>query len=110
MGKVAGFFMSSEKGNSFEPREMALRGRIGAYKLHSTHDPKETTKPARAAFLSRFETEVDPNGTLSPEERARRAEAARKAYFAKLAHQSAKARRRRGKKVKGTNGEVDKVG
>ena len=78
---------------TFDPHEMALRGRIGAYRLHATHDPKETTKAARAAFLARFEAEVDPNGTLSPEDRSRRAEAARRAYFAQLAHKSAKARR-----------------
>ena len=85
---------------SFNPREMALRGRIGAYRLHATHDPKETTKAARTAFMARFEREVDPEGALPPEERARRAEAARKAYFAQLAHKSAKARRRRPPKAK----------
>ena len=74
---------------SFDPREMALRGRIGAYRLHATHNPKETTKAAREAFMARFEREVDPDGTLAPEERSRRAEAARKAYFAQLAHKSA---------------------
>ena len=86
---------------AFDPQEMALRGRIGAYRLHATHDPKETTKSARAAFLARFETEVDPDGILPPDERARRAEAARKAYFAQLARNSAKARRRRAGKDKG---------
>jgi hypothetical protein len=50
---------------------------------------------ARQAFLDRFEREVDPDGTLPPAERARRAEHARKAYFAKLALKSAQARRRR---------------
>ena len=83
-----------------DPQEMARRGRIGAYRLHATHDPKETTKAAREAFMARFEREVDPDGTLAPEERARRAEAARKAYFAQLAHKSAKARRRRPPKAK----------
>jgi len=86
---------------TYDPQEMARRGRIGAYRLHATHDPRETTKAARAAFLARFEREVDPDGTLAPEERARRAEAARKAYFAQLAHKSAKARRRRSHKAKG---------
>ena len=80
---------------TYDPKEMARRGRIGAYRLHATHDPKETTKAAREAFMARFEREVDPDGTLTAEERARRAEAARKAYFAQLAHKSAKARRRR---------------
>ena len=84
-----------ERTLTFDPQEMALRGRIGAYRLHATQDPKETTKAARSAFLSRFETEFDPNGTLPSEERSRRAEAARKAYFAQLARKSAKARRQR---------------
>ena len=76
---------------------MALRGRIGAYRLHATHDPRETTASARAAFLERFEREVDPDGTLAPAERQRRAEAARRAHFARLALASAKARRGRKK-------------
>ena len=85
---------------TYDPKEMARRGRIGAYRLRSPHSPKEITKAAREAFMARFEREVDPDGTLSPEERARRAEAARKAYFAQLAHKSAKARRRRPPKAK----------
>ncbi len=76
-----------------DPEEMARRGRIGAYTLHSRHDPKETTKNGRAAFLQRFEREVDPDGSLSEAERARRAGYARKAYFARLANTSANARR-----------------
>ena len=81
--------------NSYPPHEMALRGRIGAYRLHATHDSRETTSAARRAFLGRFEAEVDPERVLPPAERARRAEMARKAYFARLALASAKARRRR---------------
>jgi hypothetical protein len=77
----------------FDATEMALRGRIGAYIMHSRSDPRETTAAARAAFLARFEHEVDPDGTLPAAERCRRAEAARKAYFARLALKSARARR-----------------
>jgi len=69
----------------FDPAEMALRGRIGAYRLHATHDPRETTRKARERFLERFEWEVDPDGALPKDERSRRAEYARKAYFARLA-------------------------
>jgi hypothetical protein len=86
---------------TYDPKEMARRGRIGAYRLHATHSPKETTKAAREAFMARFEREVDPEGALLPKERARRAEAARKAYFAQLALKSAKARRRGSHKGKG---------
>ncbi len=73
--------------------EATLRGRIGAYSLHAQHDPKETTKPGRAAFLATFEKGVDPNRVLSITERARRAAAARKAHFAKMALKSVQARR-----------------
>ena len=74
-------------------QEASLRGRIGAYALHSQYDSREITAPARKAFLARFAIEVDPKGTLAPDERARRAEMARKGYFARLALASAKARR-----------------
>jgi hypothetical protein len=53
------------------------------------------TANARAAFLDRFEREVDPDGVLPAAERARRAAAARKAYFVRLAAKSAEARRRK---------------
>src|SRR5215216_634555 len=79
---------------AFDPKEMARRGRIGAHRLHATHDPRETTAKAREAFLSQFEREVDPDGALSPEERRRRAEHAKKAHFARLARLSAEARRK----------------
>jgi hypothetical protein len=43
--------------------------------------------------MERFVDEVDPNRVLSPPERQRRAEQARKAYFTRLALKSAQARR-----------------
>lgn len=78
---------------SLSPERAAMLGRIGAYTLHARHDAKETTAKARETFLSKFERDVDPDGTLPPEERTRRAEYARKAHFARLALQSAEARR-----------------
>jgi hypothetical protein len=82
---------SGEQGLS--PAERSLRARLAAHSMHARHDPQETTTAARAAFLARFEAEVDPDGILSPEERRRRAEHARRAYFTRLALASAKARR-----------------
>ena len=76
----------------FSPSEMALRGRIGAFTVHARHDSRETTASARAAFLARFEREVDPEGVLPEPERLRRADSARKAYFARLALKSARVR------------------
>lgn len=77
------------------PSERALRARLAAFALHAQRDPQETTQAARQTFLTRFEREVDPDQRLPEAERVRRAEAARKAYFVKLALRSAVARRRR---------------
>lgn len=75
------------------PARRALRARMAAHQLHAgIADPAAHTAPARAAFLARFEREVDPDGTLEPAERARRAEHARRAYFLRLALASAQAR------------------
>jgi hypothetical protein len=84
--------------SSASPQDLALRGRIGAYRQHALHDPRETTAKARATFLRRFLDEVDPTRTLPEEERLRRAEYARKAHFAQLAYASAKARARKAQK------------
>jgi hypothetical protein len=69
---------------------------MAAHLLHAAiPDAAAHTAPARAAFLARFEREVDPDGTLDPGERTRRAEHARKAYFLRLALASAHAREAR---------------
>ena len=75
--------------------ERVLTGRLGAYVLHSRYDSRELIRPAREAFWSKFERDVDPDGVLDPAERARRAEMARKAHFTRLALKSAQARRRK---------------
>lgn len=77
------------------PSERALRARMAAYTLHAKRDARETTAAARAAFLDRFDRMVDPEGQLPAAERHRRAAAARKAYFTRLALRSAQARRAR---------------
>lgn len=75
------------------PSERSLRSRLAAHEVHARG--KTNTAPARKAFLDRFEREVDPQGKLDPAERARRAEHAKSAYFARLALKSAQARRRK---------------
>lgn len=75
------------------PSERSLRARIAAHALHAGTDSTQLLQPAREAFLRKFELEVDPDGVLNPEERARRAEQAKKVYFLTLALKSAKARR-----------------
>lgn len=78
------------------PAERFLRSQQAAYtKWAACADRAEATAKARRAAMDRFDHQVDPNRVLAPEVRARRAEFARKAYFAGLARQSAKARRLR---------------
>jgi hypothetical protein len=83
------------RGEPASPSERSLRARLAAYAMHSQHDAQKTTAKGRAAFLARFEREVDPDGRLDPEERRRRAEQARRVYFTRLALASTKARRTR---------------
>jgi hypothetical protein len=81
-----------------DPARRSLAGKIAANSRWSeVEDRPAATAAARNAFLSKFETQVDPEGTLPPEERARRAESARKAHFQRLALASAKARSRNSK-------------
>jgi hypothetical protein len=75
------------------PAQRTLRARIGAETMHA--QGKTNTGPARRAFHDRFEREVDPDGILSPEERAKRADHARRAHMSRLALASARARRSR---------------
>jgi hypothetical protein len=49
-----------------------------------TSDRSARTRPAREAFLKRFEREVDPDGKLPSDERRRRAEHAKRAYMLRL--------------------------
>jgi hypothetical protein len=76
-------------------RYRSLIARLGAYEQHARHDPRETTRAGRTAFMKRFEDQVDPDRLLPEAQRLRRAEAARKAYFTRLAIQSVKARRKK---------------
>lgn len=69
-----------------------VAGRIGGFVLRSRHDPREYTAAARRTFLSRFLPD-DPD--LTEEERLARAQAALRAHMLKLAHKSAKKRRRK---------------
>ncbi len=79
--------------------EARLRARIGGLALAAQRDSRAYTAQARASFLSRFEKEVDPDSLLPPAERQRRAVAAKKLYFSRLALKSAKVRQRRRREV-----------
>jgi hypothetical protein len=63
--------------------DFAAWGRIGVFESWSrTEDRTARTAPARAAFMAKFDEAADP-------------EAARKAYFLRLAQKSAEARRKK---------------
>jgi len=63
---------------TFNRDEMAQRGRLGGIATRERHDPRETTRAGRAAFLARFSSEQE-----------------RRDYFAELGRKSAEARRAR---------------
>ena len=83
------------------PAQRSLRSRLGGLKAASQSDPREYTAPARAAFLAKFETEVDPDGILPPSERARRAEAARRLHFTRMAYNRERARTAKREQARG---------
>lgn len=78
--------------DSLTASQRALRARVAAFSLHAQGGT--STKAGTAAFLARFEREVDPDNTLSPDERARRAALARRAYMSRLALKASRARSR----------------
>ena len=78
-----------------DPAILSLRGKLGGLANAAKNDPRDYTARARSTFLAKFEHEVDPDGILPEGERLRRAEAAKKAHFARMALKSAKKRARR---------------
>ena len=61
------------------PQLRSMRGRIGAFESWArTEDRSARTWPARKAAMDKFEREVDPEGKLTVQERAKRAEWAHK--------------------------------
>jgi hypothetical protein len=75
------------------PKQRQMRAEIAANTSWArTADRSARTAPARAAALSRFERQVDPEGTMDPVERAQRAESARRAHFRAMAYKSARVR------------------
>lgn len=78
------------------PAQRSLRGRVAVLKSWAqTEDWTARTAPGRRAFDEKFERQVDPDGVLQPEVRAKRVAAARRAYFAELALKSSLAKARK---------------
>jgi len=79
-----------------DAQQRRRRARIAAHaSWAATADRTARTAPGTAAFLQRFERQVDPDGVLPAQQRAEMARHARTAYMLQLAERSARARRRR---------------
>lgn len=63
----------------------AARNRLGGFSNAAKNDPVAYTARARQTFRDSFDLKVDPDGILSPAERARRSQAAYNAHFARMA-------------------------
>jgi hypothetical protein len=77
--------------------DFAALGRRGGLATASTRDMRAVAARARKAApssLGYWRARVDPDGTLDASDRDRRAQAARRLYFAELARKSAAARRK----------------
>lgn len=79
-------------GSTLTPEQRRLRAQIAANTRWAREDPTANAARGQAGLLAKFENDVDPDGTLDPAERTRRAEAARKAHMLRLALASSKAR------------------
>lgn len=78
------------------PEQRVMRARIAAHTRWSkVRDRQAATEAGRRAAMERFERQVDPDGTMDPETRAKLAASAKSAYFQQLAFASSKARTRR---------------
>ena len=62
----------------------SMRGRLGAY----TQERFAAGYRMQQGLQAKFERKVDPEGKLSPQERAKRAEYARKAHMQRMALKS----------------------
>jgi hypothetical protein len=77
-------------------QERTLIARIAAAERWAREPDRVTaTAPARAGLWAKFLREVDPEGVLSPDERARRAEHLRRAQLLRASRAAAAARARR---------------
>jgi hypothetical protein len=82
----------------YETKRRQQAGRQGGLTTAAYHDPRTTSAAGRlaaeTALNQRLLVAIDPENELEPQERAKRLERARKAYFLSLSMKAAAARRR----------------
>ena len=76
------------------PAQRTTRARCAAYARAAKYGP-EVTRPAFEGRMARLAAQVDPDSTLSPEERGRRAYAALRSQMAALSLKASRARSKR---------------
>jgi hypothetical protein len=76
------------------PAERAMRAKLASHSRWAKEDPRRQMEIARSAQRRKLYEQVDPDGTLDPAERERRADHAFQAYMTRLALRSAEARRK----------------
>lgn len=78
------------------PEQRRMRASIAAHMRWSkTADRAGAMEPARRGLADKFEREADPDGVLSPAERATRAESLRRAFYQRMALKSSQVRAKR---------------
>ena len=82
---------------SVEERVMIARI-AAAERWGRTRDRSLATAPARAGLRAKFEREANPDGTLTADEVARRADHLMAAHMLRMSRKAAQARRSRGAK------------
>lgn len=95
-------------GESMTPAERSLRASAASLTYWSQVPDRELAmKPLRDGFRRKLEQQVDPDGVLAPEERARRAEFARRAHLANASRLGVKSRRERAAKKAAAQSESE---
>lgn len=78
------------------PEERTRRARIAAHtRWGKTPDRTAATEAARRGLLAKFEREADPDGVMSPADRAAAAENLRRAHYLRMAAARAAAAKKR---------------
>ena len=68
------------------PEQRRLRAQLAANSRWAREpDRAKQTQAGRAAALAKYEAEVDPDGLLTPQERARRAQQMQRAHMQRIA-------------------------
>jgi uncharacterized membrane protein YebE (DUF533 family) len=83
-----------ERSQQREHSDRVLRARIAAAERWGrVHDREAATAPARRGLRAKFEREADPDGVLSPQELAQRADLLMQAHMLRMSRAAARSRR-----------------